>query len=264
MKKLIIFCFTFPALFISSCMVTSYYQVYKVTPENQIKLEDDYLVFEDENCRVSYNLWSENGNIGFIFYNKTEQSLYLSMEESFYYLNGVAFPYYQGRTVNTTGGSLTPEVSSIDYLSLLTGNVQQTTMVNSRNISYSEAVYIIVPPGKSRIITEFNINNSRLLDCGLYKKPTSKQINTLKFSNESSPYIFGNILSYTIGRSDELITFENNFYVSEVTNYPSVEIIKLQHDELCGEELETSTKIFSVESPDRFYIKYTPTGFSKY
>ena len=64
------------SILFSSCTVKSYYQVYKATPTNNLVTQDKLLVYEDENCKVSYDLWVDGGDIGFEFYNKTDQNIY--------------------------------------------------------------------------------------------------------------------------------------------------------------------------------------------
>ena len=65
--------------FLASCnSVSNYYQIYKVNPSENIIKKDNLLVFEDENCIVSYDLWQNGGNIGFNVYNKSNKNLYLN------------------------------------------------------------------------------------------------------------------------------------------------------------------------------------------
>lgn len=33
------------------------------------------MVYEDDNCTITYNFWKENGEIGFVFTNKTSENL---------------------------------------------------------------------------------------------------------------------------------------------------------------------------------------------
>ena len=68
MRKVFLILFS---ILITSCSVTNYYQVYKADSENGI-IKNNNIVFEDQNCKVSYNLWSEGGNVGFEIYNKSE------------------------------------------------------------------------------------------------------------------------------------------------------------------------------------------------
>jgi len=61
----------------TSCMKSSYFQVYKTATSDKLVLKENLLVYEDENCKVSYNLWNEGGNIGFQFFNKKDKNIYL-------------------------------------------------------------------------------------------------------------------------------------------------------------------------------------------
>ena len=51
------------ALLCSSCSKT-FYQVYEVK-SNELEMKNISLVFENDECRVLYNLWSEGGIIRF-------------------------------------------------------------------------------------------------------------------------------------------------------------------------------------------------------
>ncbi len=115
MKKILLFSGLISLL--TSCMSTNYYQVYKTEPENLQKVSHA-LVFEDENCKIVYNLWSEGGNVGFIFVNKTDQTIYVNKAESFFVLNGFSHDYFQNRSFTnsssiqvTKGKSVSASVS---------------------------------------------------------------------------------------------------------------------------------------------------------
>ena len=92
--------------------------------------------------------------------------------------------------------------------------------------SYNEEKIVCIPSKTSKRITEYCINESLYRDCDLFKYPTKNQINSKSFSQFDSPIIFSNRIAYTIGLSDELIKLENEFYISEITNYPEGEIIE--------------------------------------
>ena len=91
------------SLLLTSCATTSnFYQVCKTTPEKDIKLIDNFLIYEDDNCKVLYNLWENGGNIGFTFLNKTTTNIYLNLEECFFVINGNANNYYKNRVYSYT------------------------------------------------------------------------------------------------------------------------------------------------------------------
>lgn len=89
-------------LILSSCATTSFYQVYDVKPANESVTKSEMLFFEDENCKITYNLWSNGGNIGFNFYNKSDSKIYVKLTESNFILNGFAYDYFKNRTFTTS------------------------------------------------------------------------------------------------------------------------------------------------------------------
>jgi len=260
------------SILLTSCMPSSYFQVYKTNPSDKMTLKENLLVYEDENCKVSYNLWDEGGNIGFGFFNKTDKNIYLNLEESFFILNGVSNNYYKNRVFqssSSTGTSAsriataTQSVTGINYFTLLQTN--KTSATNSvgnitssgYSVYYNEEKIICIPALTSKIITEYNINQSLVRDCDLYKYPNKNQINTMSFTKSDSPLVFSNRIAYTVGQTGNLIKFENGFYVTEISNYPESELVESKYDEYCGQKSMTMVKYFKEVSPDKFYIKYS-------
>lgn len=260
------------AVLLTSCTTTSFYQVYKATPSDKLINKDNLLVYEDNNCEVSYNLWDEGGNIGFRFFNKTDKNIYLNLKESFFILNGIAYDYFKDRvfTNSTSSGAATSRaatasksVTGINYLDLLqTNRIQATSSVglitsSGYSISYNEEKVICIPSNTSKFIAEYNINETLFRDCDLFKYPTRKQIKSKSFTKSESPIVFSNRIAYTIEQSDRLIKFENEFYVTEISNYPESEMLESKYDEFCGQKSAIMKKYFKNVSPDKFYIKYT-------
>ncbi|QAA80558.1 hypothetical protein EI546_01905 [Aequorivita sp. H23M31] len=262
--------FAFFALLLTSC-TTTYYQVYKAKPIDNFTTTDSNLVYEDDNCKVSYNLWGDGGDVGFEFYNKTNEEIFVNLEESFFIVNGVAHDYYKKRifTKSASSGatssksiSTSKSVTGINYLNLIQNNIIEasasTGQVSSSGYStaYYEQNVLHIPAKTSKFISEYSINERLYRDCDLFKYPTKSQIKTKSFSKVDSPIVFSNRISYTVGRSAEPIKFVNEFYVTEVTNYPEGEIIESKGSEYCGEKSVTKRKYFKDVSPDKFYIRY--------
>ena len=258
------------AVLLTSCATTSFYQVYKAVPSNKLTNVDNSLIYEDDNCKVLYNFWDQGGNIGFRFYNKTDKNIYLNLEESFFILNGIAYDYFRNRvfTYSSSSGSTTSKsktasksVIGFNYLDFLQINTAQATSSvgltasSGRSTSYNEEKVICIPSKTSKIITEYKINESLYRDCDLFKYPTKKQVKSKKFSKAESPIVFSNRIAYTIEQSDNLIKFENEFYIAEISNYPENVLIESKHGMFCGQA--TVTKYFKNASSDKFYIKYT-------
>lgn len=243
---------------LTSCVPTSYFQIYKTIPSDKITLKENSLVYEDDNCKVLYNLWEDGGNIGFRFYNKTEENIYLNLEESFFILNGISFNYYQNRVFTNsssagTSAASTPTASK----SIFAINSVGVMTSSSYSVSYDEEKIVCIPSMTSKIITEYSINKSLYRDCDLFKYPSKKEIKTKNFKKSDSPFIFSNRILYTVGKLGNLVKFENNFYVSEITNYPEKEILESKNEEFCGQIGVGLIKYFKNSSPDKFYIKYS-------
>ena len=269
MKKLLIA--SFIGVLLSSCSMTSYYyQVYKTTPTNTV-LKDNLLVYEDDNCKVSYNLWDEGGNIGFRFFNKSDKNIYLDMDESYFILNGVANNYYKNRIYSSStnsgtsasrGVTATKSNTGFNYLDLLqTNGISASNSVVSvsssgYSVSYTEEKIICIPSLTSKSITEYNINKTLFRDCDLFKYPKTKQIKTKSLKKADSPLVFSNRIAYKVGQSNELVKFENEFYVSEITNYPEYEMFEKKFDQYCGEKSAIETNYLKNVSADKFYISY--------
>ena len=74
------------ASMLSSCS-KEFYQV--LTAESQsVETQQTDMVYEDENCKITYNLWASHGNAGFIFYNKTDKNIIVNLQGSGFIFNG--------------------------------------------------------------------------------------------------------------------------------------------------------------------------------
>ncbi|SCM58958.1 hypothetical protein [Petrimonas mucosa] len=257
-------------LTLSSCK-TTYYQVYRAVPSDRSMANREALVYEDENCEVTYNLWSHGGNMGFAFFNKSKENIYLNLDECFFVRNNVANDYYLDREFTQTSnvGSKSSRkkgasvaLTGLNFLGLIQSNqaaaeVSESLITSSgSSISVKEKKIITIPPGTLKFISEYNISESLYRDCDLLKYPRRKQVKTLHFMKEESPFVFSNRITYRVGESAEPVQFENQFYVSEITNYPEKEVVDYESDEFCGEKSEEKYNFFKIKSPDRFYIMY--------
>jgi hypothetical protein len=252
MKK-IVFCSFL--LFLSSCSVQVYYQIFKTDSENSL-ITKDKILFEDNHCAISYNLWSKGGDPGFSIYNKTTNDLTIHLNKSFFILNGVAFEYFKNRTFSKSTNNGTT-VISYSYPFYWPYNVTKVAGTNSASFStsYIEKPELTIPPKTLITITEYTITDKRFNSCDLPKFPTKKRIKTLKFDKTNSPFVFYNRITYST-KNDTLI-FENKFHVNEITNYPSSVIFSSIDTSSCGKKLDIPKRVFKNESPDKFYIKYS-------
>lgn len=258
-------------LLIASCSSTSYYQVYKTTASEKINLKENSLVYEDQNCIISYDFWANEGDVGYKFYNKTEKNIYLNLDESYFILNGISNNYYKNRiftnsqnsgVIVTKGASAAKSVSGYNFLDLLQSNLISTsssvgkTSSSGTSVAFNEEKIVCIPPKTAKIITEYNINQTLFRDCELLRYPSKKEIKSKHFTKSNSPIIFSNIISYKTAQSDILNKVQNEFFVSEITNLPKSEMISSKYEEFCGSKNVYKTDFFVEPAPNSFYIQY--------
>ena len=281
-------------LLMFSCMPLSYYQIYKVQPINNISNFDNSLIYEDTNCKVMYNFWEEYGNAGFLLYNKSDKNIYIDMKECFFIRNGIAYDYYQNRefiSQNSTSQSsmythwATNTYNTVnakaDLISIYQGYGQTNSHLMGKEtnrgyssssskfstssrtasfgISIKEQEVVCIPPKSAKIISEYNINGLLYRDCNLFLFPSAKNIRTSNFSEETSPIVFENRISYTIEGTDAIIRMEHKFYISEISNYSYSDITEKVKEKKCEEDdsLPTYEVKFKDASPYKFYIEYS-------
>jgi hypothetical protein len=257
MKLKVLLLLILPVL-LGSCSST-FYQLYEVKPEQAIKKQDNRLVYEDENCIITYNLWADEGNSGFSIHNKTRQDLTLHLDESFFILNGTAYDYYKNR-ITSSSRMVSTATSSTNSLALLFGgyatNTTQVATTGDRGVAYVEKPKITIPPNSSKRVAEYAISQSLFRSCDLYRFPNRNQVKTQNFNEANSPVVFKNSIKYSLDNNDERIAIENSFYVNAITNYPESEFTEKKQDEFCGKKNPNISTSFVKYSPDRFYIKY--------
>lgn len=241
------------ALF-ASCSTTTYFQIYNTGSDNGV-LDNNKIVFEDKNCKVQYNLWSEGGNIGFSIYNKAESDLTVHLNKTFFVINSVAYEYFQNRTFSSSSnyGTTVTSYSNPYYWNYNISKISGTTS-NSFSTSYMEKQYLTIPPKTLVNISEFKVVNNRFISCELNKYPSRRNVKTLKFNKENSPIVFSNIITYST--TNDTLRLENKFFVNEITNLPSSEVYKNIDTAFCGQKLDFPVKIFNNVSPGKFYVKY--------
>jgi hypothetical protein len=254
---------------VTSCATTSFYQVYNVKPVQESISKTDELFFEDDNCKISYNLWSNGGNIGFEFYNKTDEKIYINLNETNFILNGFAYDYYKNRTFttsesnsastsNTSTGSVALTGINV-YNDIQTNQVKSSSSANlSSSVGYAVSIkedsIIYIPAKTTKTISEYSINKALIRNCDLFKYPSLKNIKTKSYAIEQSPIVFSNIITYNT--QAERITVENKFFVSEITNYPFKEFFEFKYDEYCGDKSMSKTKYYKFYDIDKFYVRY--------
>jgi hypothetical protein len=260
---------------LNSCASVNFYQVYKVTPDAQLKSEANSIYYEDANCIIYYDLWAKGGDVSFKFYNKSDKTIEILMDESYFVLNNEAFDYYKNRVFTDSKFSGSSSSSSFGYSSLnlgsnsagsliVTGIGSATTKSNvsgkGQSTSYVENKVIAIPPQSFKRIEGYAINNTLIRDCNLLKYPYKGEGNTKTYEESNSPLVFKNSIHYKLADSNSPITVKNQFYISEISNLPEKEIMGRRYDEYCGQKSSVRVQYIKIKSPQKFYIRYRRMG----
>jgi hypothetical protein len=210
-------------LFLYSCTATEFYQVCSTMPVNNT-VDKGKIVFEDENCKVAYDLWTDHGNSGFFILNKSDTDITIDLTKSFFVINNYARSYYHDRTLESTPMT---------------------------NYEHHERT---IPPSAMIYLSEFEILDAMVKNCDLPVRPAKKEIKVLKFDEATSPAVFYNLITYS--KNGESNRIETKFYVNEVTNIPADKMFRPKWEDDCGNKLSTPKKQFIHYAPDKFYLEY--------
>lgn len=276
------------ASMLSSCS-KEFYQV--LTAESQsVETQQTDMVYEDENCKITYNLWASHGNAGFIFYNKTDKNIIVNLQESFFIFNGYANNYYLDRTYvygkSTRVGFGKSFGKSANYSETLSGTLYGTGLGYDASVSASasgaigvsqssaaqiqaetnasveikEQNKVCIPPKTAKLFYEYQILDNIYRECGLLLAPKKSGVKHLKYTNANSPIKFGNVICYKIGENGLPIVVNNDFYVADIVNITAGAFatdIKIEKD-CMGKSYRASRykTVCKEQAPNKFYIKY--------
>ena len=254
MKKII--CIAVVLLTMSSCSpkIFPYCQIGTLSSDN-VKLSDNgNFEYSKSGVTISYNFWSEGGNVSFVVTNNTDKDVYLLKEDCYFVQNGWAYDYYQNRTyvkssassssvAQTAGASvnanaqlsgqlsgfakfmLNSPTSSVNYSNAAVGygasQMAAGTFSRSSQSGFAvetpEQKMVCIPAHTSKHFSDFNISGIPYRQCGFARDAKTKEGEKISFTSAStSPQCIENRLVFKI--NGEAIPVVNTFYVSQYLN----------------------------------------------
>lgn len=244
-----------------------FYQTYSV--DSNLNQKDNSLVFENEDCKVMYNLWSENGSLGFVFINKTDKDIFINMGQTFYIKNGEANDYFSNRTYETRTKSSTSYETSMtqNYTTpsdLWASRYNMPNVFSSftkiiNNVSTQEAEYLCIPPKTYRVIDGFKIGMDIFYTCNIGKDFPHGNAIVATYDESSSPLKFENRICYSFSKDNNNIKYINNkFWLSNIQNYTEKAAIESVNEKKnCYSINKTIHKQFKIGGPNKFYNTYS-------
>ena len=256
-------------MLLSSCNKI-YYQVYDTKNNGMIEKESS-LVYENEDCEISYNLWGEKGNFGFIFYNKTESDIFIILPQTFYIKNGVAYDYFKNREFGETKISTLAEESTTQMslygsvyswgkwydASITTSANKNKTRGTSLTLSRKEMAIVCIPAHSRKVIKEYTISNKIIKSCNEKQDYPQKKSIAALYTKDDTPLLFKNRIAYTFSKDGNNLKYiENEFWISGVTNYSLKSAVDKKEYKECDYDKTKIIRIFNMASPSKFYNSY--------
>ena len=236
-------------------------------------MENNSLLFENADCKVSYNFWSEGGWVAFAFENKTNEDIFINMNESFLIVNGYAHNYFEDKTyasgqVSTTtkGHGERLDVSIFgttgvwsDKLYTVSADAIANISSKSTSINYvtkKEEEVVCVPAKAYKIFMKFCLSPQLFQVCEVKSDYPSKRVSIRKFEKNNSPILMKNRLTYgfKIDKMDKHI--DNFFWLSEIENLPRKEALERTIEKDCKTGVAKKIKLFKIGGPAQFYNIY--------
>lgn len=138
-------------LLLSSCS-TLYYQVYTVKSDN-VKEQNNALVYENDDCQIIYNLWKDGGRAGFIFFNKTDKNIFVDLNKCFFIKNNKAYDYFLNRSTSFNNSSTLSQTDEIAYGS---SSLKFSEYFDANKYTFINSIYIPEMMFSSRAETHLN------------------------------------------------------------------------------------------------------------
>jgi hypothetical protein len=236
---------------------SDFYQLLEFSSKD-LSLEDNSFYQENDDVVIFYNFWDTDNRLSFSIHNKSNEFIYLDLEETYFVLNSVAYDYYTqgsfsiGNQSNSSNTFVNVNSEFLQSSSSSSSNTNfQSQSINSRKL-------FGIPPGSNRTFSKFQINDGIYNICDLNKTPMLNDTsNFILFSDELSPISFQNFIAYY--KNDDLQRISAAFYVKQITYYNSSDFINKRTEFDCDLYTEKKQTIFysKYQSPNRSYFKYS-------
>ena len=263
------FCYFFLlVLSISSCNPT--YQLFEIS-SNGTKTMDKSTVFENNDVKLSYDFWSEGGQVYFKFTNKTASELYIDWDKSHLIYNGISFEYWHDveesssfyASLSSTSSNTFSDASINIFGNSAFGNSSSTTSTLGKKIAAMSTTktkpkkIIFLPANASVVVSRFTIRKSPYYNCDFNLK--SKKTKSISFTKENTPLEFRNQIVYSHDdKFNNKTSIDNSFYISSISFISQKlfngETLTSKNCNLDGMKSTTTYNELPFKKENRFYI----------
>ena len=234
-------------------------------------MQDNSMVYENDECQVSYNLWSDGGLVSFAFKNKTGKDIFINMNESFLIVNGNAHNYFEDKayTYEYTMGYGYGEILGVNMMGRdaiwanhsYTGSVnlaksESTKSAISESVTIKEQDIICIPAYSYKIISKFRLMPDIFLKCNKKSDYPSIKASIMSYSQDNSPIIMNNRLTYGFSNDNMDKHLDNILWLSEINNYSGKAAIEGREEKGCYDSYSKRVNYFKIGTPSQFYRVY--------
>ncbi len=237
-------------IIVTSCAPINYYQLLDVaesaaTPPASSALE------------ITNEFWSEGGTITSYLKNTTDKVLYIDLANSHLIVNGYAYTYYRGSLSASTINRSSAVANTNPLVNPYRTRLAQTSVETTQTVV--EQRIIILPPKSIKTVTSSSLRSTPYRNCDLILYPRKKDVASLSFSENNSPFTFRTMFSYGQQESNtgEFTFQENIYFISGVSNYSSTDFVQRYFPENCGKKSINSVPYQPYYAPNKFYVKYS-------
>lgn len=248
-------------LFFAACTPQTYYQLVETDSED-LKSSIDYLIYENDDVRISYDFWANRGNGTFIITNLNEKDLFIDLKRSHLIINGMTNTYFQNRNYTTPKvpiftSSTHHEIKEQRKIKF-PGVTPKKIPDNSADvITFNEERIICIPANSSQVVYGFELQSELYRDCNLLRFPKTKEITSSEFNKESSPLKYRNFITYGFSESmEDIIQIENEFWVSKITNLPENEFKGSDYLKFCNDSSANRITTYPYKKGNLYFYKY--------
>lgn len=274
MKKNTLFklvCVVITSLFSVSC-TQSFYQIYTMNSKD-LKMQDNSLLFENADCQVSYNFWSDGGYVSFAFINKTDRDIFINMNESFLVVNGNAHNYFEAKTY-TYGSAFATTIGYGESLGVslsgktgiwsnkhYTASAGVAARISSgssimNSVSRKEQEVVCIPANSFKTFSKFCLSPDIYQKCEEKVDYPSKKVSLAKFDSDNSPIMINNRLTYGFKSDNMDKHIDNVFWLGEIENYSEKSAVERKSEKGCYDFVSKEIKLFKIGKPSQFYRHY--------
>lgn len=262
-------------LALSSCKPILY-QVYEVQ-SSELSVKNNSMVYENQDCKVFYNLWAKNGSVAFIFENISDKDIFIDMSKSFFIKNDAAYDYFKNRSYGThvyenVELGLSASNTYINpngywpnrYLFPIISTTKATYNAKSglsTGVTIQEPKYVCIPAHAYKVISVYKIYPEFVTVCKR-SMDFPKYDATLKtYSKDESPLKFTNRIAYSFEEGGEIAgRIDNFFWLSSVKNYSSKAAIEKRKEKVGCSSAVQRKQYFKIGGPNQFYVTYSSMG----